>query len=82
MSFIQSTVRCNSCKKEYNVAFGIVGNTIIADGGPKECPNCSGELKKSAMVGMQKIIKIIYEAFLYRPRSDPYEKQVCYVKRA
>ena len=46
MSFTQSTVRCNSCKKEYNVAFGIVGNTIIADGGQKDCPDCNGPLTK------------------------------------
>lgn len=46
MSFIQSTVKCVDCGKEYNVAFGIVGNTMIADGGPKDCPSCHGKLEQ------------------------------------
>lgn len=46
MSFIQSTIRCNNCGKEMNVAFGIVGTTMIADGGPKVCPDCKGPLTK------------------------------------
>jgi predicted nucleic acid-binding Zn ribbon protein len=48
MSFIQSTVECTKCGKQMNVAFGIVGMTMIADGGPKDCPDCHGELKRIA----------------------------------
>lgn len=46
MSFIQSTVKCTECGKEMNVAFGIVGNQMIGDGGPKDCPDCHGPLTK------------------------------------
>lgn len=45
MSYIQSTIKCKKCGKEMNVAFGIVGQTIIADGGPKQCPDCGGEVE-------------------------------------
>lgn len=48
MSFIMSTVQCTLCGKQMNVAFGIVGTTMIADGGPKYCPHCHGELKHIA----------------------------------
>jgi DNA-directed RNA polymerase subunit RPC12/RpoP len=40
MSYIQSTIRCNACGKEMNVAFGIVGMSIIAEP-PKVCPECN-----------------------------------------
>lgn len=46
MSFIMSTKKCQKCGKEINVAFGIVGTTMIADGGPKDCPECHGKLKE------------------------------------
>ena len=46
MSFIQSTIKCQKCNKEMNVAFGISGTTVIADGGPKDCPDCHGKLVK------------------------------------
>ncbi len=39
MSYIQSRIRCNKCGKEMNVAFGIVGTSIIAEW-PKVCPAC------------------------------------------
>lgn len=45
MSFIQSTRKCLKCGNEINVAFGIVGTTMIGDGGPEDCPECHGELK-------------------------------------
>lgn len=41
MSFIQSRIRCDGCQKEMNVAFGIVGTSIIAQW-PTECPDCKG----------------------------------------
>lgn len=47
MSFIQSTAKCGSCGHEFNVAFGIVGMTVIAEW-PKDCPDCHGPLKKVA----------------------------------
>ena len=39
MSYIQSTIRCDHCQKEMNVAFGVVGMTQIA-AWPKTCPDC------------------------------------------
>lgn len=42
MSFIQSRIRCDGCGLEMNVAFGIVGHSIIAEW-PKSCPKCAGE---------------------------------------
>ena len=46
MSFIQSQNRCESCGYTMNVAFGIVGTTMIADGGPDKCPECKvGEVR-------------------------------------
>lgn len=45
MSYIQSTVECTVCKKQMNVAFGIVGSTQIA-GWPPDCPDCHGSLIK------------------------------------
>jgi predicted nucleic acid-binding Zn ribbon protein len=47
VSFIQSTLKCDGCGYEMNVAFGIVGRTIIADP-PKACPKCGGKLTKIA----------------------------------
>ena len=41
MSFIQSTMKCQDCGWEMNVAFGIVGTTQIA-GHPTRCSNCNG----------------------------------------
>lgn len=45
MSFIQSTVKCQECGFEMNVAFGIVNMTQIAES-PKDCAKCHGPLKK------------------------------------
>ena len=46
MSFIQSTIKCEKCGLEMNVAFGIQGMTKIAQW-PKNCPDCgSSKLKK------------------------------------
>lgn len=45
MSYIQSTVECIDCKRQFNVAFGIVGMTQIAEW-PKDCPYCHGALKE------------------------------------
>lgn len=42
MSYIMSTLKCDDCGREMNVAFGIVGMTQIA-GHPKCCPWCGGE---------------------------------------
>ena len=42
MSYIQSTLRCENCKKEINVAFGISGSTLIAQH-PEECPYCKSK---------------------------------------
>lgn len=42
MSYIQSTIQCQTCHKTYNVAFGIVGTTVIASW-PTACPNCGGK---------------------------------------
>ena len=39
MSYIRSTLKCDGCGNEMNVAFGIVGRTIIA-AHPKCCPEC------------------------------------------
>lgn len=41
MSYITSRIRCDNCRKEMNVAFGIIGNTQIA-AWPEECPDCKG----------------------------------------
>lgn len=46
MSYIQSTIECEQCKKQMNVAFGIVGRTQIA-AWPEKCPDCgSRKLKR------------------------------------
>jgi len=50
MSFIQSTIKCEKCGYEMNVAFGIVGTTQIA-GHPKECPKCKSEKLKHISYG-------------------------------
>jgi hypothetical protein len=42
MSYIQSRIRCDHCQFEMNVAFGIVGRTIIASW-PEQCPKCGFE---------------------------------------
>lgn len=42
MSFITSTLKCEKCGYEMNVAFGIVGTTQIAEH-PRECPKCKSE---------------------------------------
>jgi hypothetical protein len=39
VSYIRSRIRCNHCRLEMNVAFGIVGASIIAEW-PKKCPTC------------------------------------------
>ena len=41
MSYIRSTLKCAGCGKEMNVAFGIVGRTVIAEH-PAKCPVCGG----------------------------------------
>lgn len=41
MSYMQSTLRCEKCRLEMNVAFGVVGNTLIAQW-PEKCPECGG----------------------------------------
>ncbi len=41
MSYIKSRIRCDTCRNEMNVAFGIVGHTQIA-GWPEKCPLCGG----------------------------------------
>ena len=43
MSYITSTLKCKNCAYEMNVAFGISGNTLIADH-PTECPKCKSKL--------------------------------------
>ncbi len=46
MSYIMSQIRCDHCKLEMNVAFGIVGHSIIAEWPkkcPKKCPKCAGD---------------------------------------
>lgn len=49
MSFIQSTLKCGKCGYEMNVAFGIVGMTIIAQH-PEKCSECnSSSLTKISM---------------------------------
>lgn len=45
MSFIQSTMKCKECNREINVVFGIVGSSMIGDGGPEDCPVCHGQLE-------------------------------------
>ena len=40
MSFIQSTLKCDDCGYEMNVAFGINGMTVIAQH-PERCANCN-----------------------------------------
>lgn len=40
MSYIRSIQKCDDCGKMWNIAFGIVGKTMIGGGGPKECPYC------------------------------------------
>ena len=48
MSYIRSTLKCDDCGREMNVAFGVVGRTLIA-AHPKNCPDCGSEnLTKSA----------------------------------
>lgn len=42
MSYIRSTLKCEGCGREMNVAFGIVGRTQIA-GHPNHCPDCGSE---------------------------------------
>lgn len=39
MSYIRSTLKCDGCGFEMNVAFGIVGRTLIA-AHPECCPRC------------------------------------------
>ena len=41
MSYIQSVIQCGECGKKMNVAFGIVGTSIIAEW-PRACPQCNG----------------------------------------
>ena len=49
MSFITYTMACKKCEKDWNSAFGIVGSTVIADGGPTKCPHCnSSEIFKKS----------------------------------
>ena len=50
MSFITSTIKCQECGKEINVAFGIVGETQIASW-PKECPKCKSTALKRISEG-------------------------------
>lgn len=45
MSFIQSTRKCKKCGHEINVAAGVVGNQVMGDGGPADCPVCHGALE-------------------------------------
>ncbi len=48
MSYIQSRIRCNHCKLEMNVAFGIINSSIIAQW-PERCPTCGlGQFTKIA----------------------------------
>jgi len=59
MSYIQSTLKCEDCGYEMNVAFGVVGTTLIADH-PKECPECKSiKLKKisDGWVAQEKEVK-------------------------
>lgn len=42
MSYITSTLRCDACGLEMNVAFGVVGHTVIASH-PERCPRCADE---------------------------------------
>lgn len=39
MSYIQSTIRCDDCGKEMNVAFMYIGNSTIMSW-PTTCPYC------------------------------------------
>lgn len=39
MSFITSTMKCEDCGWEMNVAFGVQGMTIVASH-PERCSNC------------------------------------------
>lgn len=41
MSYIQYQVRCIDCGKEWNTAFGVQGQTIIA-APTTECADCQG----------------------------------------
>lgn len=50
MSFITSTLECEKCGKQMNVAFGIVGTTQIA-GHPTKCPKCGSEKLKNISAG-------------------------------
>lgn len=42
MSYILSRIRCDECRKEMNVAFGIVGTAQIA-AWPEKCPDCGNK---------------------------------------
>lgn len=50
MSYIRSTIKCDGCGYEMNVAFGIVGRTIIA-AHPDKCPECAGKSLTKIAVG-------------------------------
>ena len=50
MSFIQSTLKCEKCGNEMNVAFGIVGATLIASH-PEKCPECGSSKLKEISLG-------------------------------
>lgn len=46
MSYQQFRQRCQACKAEWNAAFGVVGQSVIAQP-PVECPECgSTKLEK------------------------------------
>jgi hypothetical protein len=40
MSFIMFRKKCEDCREKWSAAFGHVGMTIVADGGPKEYTKC------------------------------------------
>lgn len=62
-----------SCGKEMNVAFGIVGVTIIADGGPKKCPDCGGLVKQISGGWNARPDEITKMKLPYAPISIPDE---------
>lgn len=47
MSYQTSTVHCEICSREFNIDFGIVDTSMLADWS-RECPSCGGRLVKIA----------------------------------